>query len=72
MIRDAILQEVRAIREDIAKEHDYDVAAIFDMLRQTAANSERKHVDLSVSNTSKAAQRAVAATDEATPGRRHD
>jgi len=71
MIRDAILEEVRAIREGIAKEHDYDVAAIFEMLRQTAASSERKHVDLSVTTTSappKATQQAVA-TDEATPRR---
>ena len=68
MIRDAILEEVRAIREGIAKEHDYDVAAIFEMLGQTAADSRRKHVDLSMSTTSatpKADQQAVAADEVA-------
>ncbi len=71
MIRNAILEEVRAIREGIAKEHDYNVAAIFDMLRQTAASSERNHVNLSVTTTTappKAAEQAVA-VDEATPRR---
>jgi hypothetical protein len=71
MNRDPILDEVRSIREGIAKEHDYDVGAIFEMLRRSAASSRRVHVNLSTSETPdvpRAAQLGVAA-DEATPRR---
>ena len=69
MTRNAILDEVRTIREAIAKEHNYDMAAIFQMFRQ--ADSERPHVDLSASSKAavlKATPQAVAA-DEAAPRR---
>ena len=59
MIHDPILDEVRSIREAIARENDYDVGALFAMFRQTAANSGRTHVNLSASasiDTSGAAQ----------------
>lgn len=71
MIRNAILDEVRAIRDSIAQEHNYNVDAIFDMFRKAAASSDREHVNLSAairSATPQAAQEAVLA-DEATPRR---
>lgn len=71
MTRDPILEEVRTIREGIAKEHDYDLDSIFEMFRQNAANSDRAHVNLSASASSHgvlAAQLGVAA-DEASPRR---
>jgi hypothetical protein len=71
MNRDPILDEVRSIREAIAKEHDYDVGAIFDMFRRNAESSTRAHVNLVISATAdmpKAAQLGVAA-DEASPRR---
>ena len=71
MSRDPILDEVRTIREAIAKEHDYDLDAIFEMLRQSAASSGRAHVNLSASENSHrvvAAQLDVA-VDEASPRR---
>lgn len=49
MTRDPILEEVRAIREGIAKEHDYDLNSIFEMFRQNAASSGNVHVNLSAS-----------------------
>ncbi len=71
MSRDPILDDVRTIREGIAKEHDYDLDSIFEMLRQSAASSGRAHVNLSASANSHkaaAAQLGVAA-DEASPRR---
>jgi hypothetical protein len=66
MSRDPILDEVRTIREGIAKEHDYDLDSIFEMLRQSAACSGRARVNLSASANSHkvlAAQLGVAAVD---------
>jgi hypothetical protein len=71
MTRSAILDEVRAIREAIAQEHDYDVAAIFQMLKQMEMNSERTHVDLSSTSTTttpRTAQQVIGA-DEGAPRR---
>lgn len=71
MNRDPILDEVRSIREAIAKEHDYDVAAIFDMFRRNAESSTRPHVNLVTSATvdiPRAAQLGGAA-DEGSPRR---
>jgi hypothetical protein len=71
MSHDPILDEVRSIREAIAKEHDYNVSAIFAMFRQNAAASNRAHVNLSASTSigmSGAAQLGVAA-DESSPRR---
>jgi hypothetical protein len=68
MRRDPIIDEVRAIREDIAREHDYDLNSIFRMLRRN--ESSEGHVNLSPkwlhvreesSKTVKAAQHHVAA-----------
>jgi len=71
MIRNSILDEVRSIREAIAREHDYDVAAIFEMFRQYAAKSDREHVDLSASSRAgtPGAADLGAPADEALPHR---
>jgi hypothetical protein len=44
MSRDPIVDEVRAVRDAIARVHDYDIAAIFRMLREAEAKSGREHV----------------------------
>jgi hypothetical protein len=46
MSRDAIIDEVRAIRDAIAREHNYDLDSIFRMLREREATSGRPHVTL--------------------------
>lgn len=71
MSRDPILDEVRTIREGIAKEHDYDLDSIFEMLRQSAASSGRTHVNLSASTNSHkaAAAQLGVASDEPSPRR---
>jgi hypothetical protein len=42
MMRDSIVEEVRAIRDDIARQHNYDVQAIFEMLRAMEVESHRE------------------------------
>jgi hypothetical protein len=44
MSHDAVIDEVRATRDAIAREHDYDLDSIFRMLRTREATSERLHV----------------------------
>jgi hypothetical protein len=44
MTRDAIVEEVRAFRDEIAREYDYDIDAIFAALRQMEATSGGRHV----------------------------
>ena len=44
MSADAIIDEVRAIRDAIAREHNYDVDDIFHMLRQREATNKEPHV----------------------------
>ena len=46
MIRDAIVEEVRAVRDEIAKEHNHDIGAIFAALRKMEATSPGHHVSL--------------------------
>jgi hypothetical protein len=46
MIPDPIVEEVRAIRDEIAKEHNYDIDAIFEALRRLDATSVAHHVSL--------------------------
>jgi hypothetical protein len=71
MSRDPILDEVRTIRESIAKEHDYDLNSIFEMFRQNAASSSRVHVNLSTSTVTRVAEAAQlgVAADETSPRR---
>jgi hypothetical protein len=44
MTRDPIIDELRAIRDEIAREHNYDFDSLFQMLREAEAKSERVHV----------------------------
>lgn len=46
MSRDPIIDEVRAIRDAIAREHNYDLDSIFRMLRTREITSGRSHVTL--------------------------
>ena len=46
MTRDAIVDEVRAFRDEIAKEYDYDIGAIFAALRKMEATGQGHHVSL--------------------------
>ncbi len=50
MIHDPIVDEVRAIRDAIASEHNYDINAIFDMFRRMEAASGRPHETLPATN----------------------
>ncbi len=43
---DPIVHEVRKIRDAIAREHDYDLGSIFDMLRAREARSGTPHLEL--------------------------
>lgn len=64
MNRDTIIDEVRANREAIAREHDYDLASIFQMLVEAERQSERDHaspVPPKVDPVTAAAQLSVAA-----------
>jgi hypothetical protein len=44
MSHDSVIDEVRATRDAIAREHNYDLDSIFRMLRTREAKSERLHV----------------------------
>ena len=46
MSHDPIIDEVRAIRDTIAREHNYDLDSIFLMLRTRETTSGRLHVTL--------------------------
>ena len=46
MARDPIVEEVRAIRDAIAKEHGYDLKTYMRAMQQEAAKSGRKLVTL--------------------------
>jgi hypothetical protein len=46
MVRDPIVEEVRAIREALAKEHGYDVKAIVRALQRQEAGGGRRVVSL--------------------------
>ena len=50
MTRDAIIEEVRAFRDEIAKEYNYDIGAIFAALRKMEATSPGHHVSLAPRN----------------------
>lgn len=65
MTSDPIVDEVRAIRDAIAREHDYDLAAICRALREEASAAGIRTVTLpprraSSSDSENAAQQAVA------------
>ncbi len=46
MTKDPIVEEVRTIREEIARENNNDLPAIFAALRKLEAESNRLHVTL--------------------------
>jgi hypothetical protein len=46
MTRDPIVDEVRAARDKLAADHDYDLGAIFAALRAMAADSDVERVAL--------------------------
>jgi hypothetical protein len=69
MTRDPIVDEVRAARDELAADHDYDLAAIFATFRAMAADSDvervtlpRRPVHLAAVDPA-AAQQGVAADD---------
>ena len=69
MNRDPIVDEVRAIRDSIARQHNYDLDSIFRMLCDRQAMSERQYVSPpppSVEPMPRAAQLALGA-DEVPP-----
>ncbi|MDO8795630.1 MAG: hypothetical protein Q7J25_13535 [Vicinamibacterales bacterium] len=69
MSHDSIIDEVRAIRDAIAREHNYDLDSIFRMLRTREAASERLHVILppKLLQVAKATEPEVAAQQGAAP-----
>jgi hypothetical protein len=72
MKKDPVIDEVRAIRDGIAREYDYDLEAIFRMLRETEAKSGREHVSPpppKVDPLPEAAQRHVASDATLVPSR---
>ena len=44
MTRDVIVDEVRALRDDLAREYGYDIDAIFQALRRMEQASGKPHV----------------------------
>jgi hypothetical protein len=46
MSRDQIVDDVRAVRDKIAREHDYDLAAIFEALRALGRERSEGRVTL--------------------------
>ena len=46
MIPDPIVEEVRALRDEIAKEHEYDIDSIFQTLQRLDSTSPVQHVSL--------------------------
>lgn len=66
MKRDPIVEDVRAIRDEIAREHNYDLDSIFQMFRAVEEKSGREHVSPPpppVQPLPKAAQQHVAADE---------
>ena len=46
MIRDPIVEEVRAIRDELAKRHNYDIDAIVRALQKASVDEGRQLVSL--------------------------
>jgi len=65
MSQSPIVDEVRRIRESIAAEHDFDLRAIFTMLKQVGLQSGKQHVHFSPKriDVTEAAQQALAADE---------
>lgn len=56
MIPDSIVEEVRAVRDELAKEHGYDIDAIFEALRRLEATSSTPHVSFTARRVSEVEQ----------------
>ncbi|HEX4955427.1 MAG TPA: hypothetical protein VF017_18710 [Thermoanaerobaculia bacterium] len=69
MIRDAIITEVRAVREQMAEECGYDVHALFENFRRLEATSTTPHVSFISHPAEPAAARQAEAADRPTAGR---
>ena len=61
MIRDAIIEEVRAVRDQVAKEAGYDVHELFRAFRRDEATSSTRHVSFLVQSAEPAAAQQRAA-----------
>ena len=59
MSHDPIIDEVRAIRESIAQEHDNDLESLFSMLQEVASASGREHVSPTAPEATTTATRAA-------------
>ena len=59
MLRDPIVEEVRAIREAFAKEHGYDIKSIVQALQQEEARSGRRVLSLQPKRVKKQRERKV-------------
>ena len=46
MTKDPIVEEIRAVRDEIARENAYDLNAIFAALRKLEGESSRPHLTL--------------------------
>jgi hypothetical protein len=65
---DALIDEVRAIRDAIAREHNYDLDSIFRMLRDREAKSREPHVTLPPKRPAGHTEPAGAAQGDAADG----
>ena len=71
MTGDSIIDEIRTLRDEIAKEYDYDIDAIFVAFRQMEAAGRGRHVTLArreVSDRYRANAVEVAAQPGVAPG----
>jgi hypothetical protein len=59
MTNDPIVEEVRAVRDEIARENHYDLDTIFAMLRKAEEASGTPHVTLPPRNVDAAAARGA-------------
>jgi hypothetical protein len=71
MSHDPIIDEVRAIRESIAQEHDNDLESLFRMLQEAASASGRDHVsptppEVTTTATQAAHQRGAGGSEQPT------
>ncbi|HSS47591.1 MAG TPA: hypothetical protein VLX28_01470 [Thermoanaerobaculia bacterium] len=68
MERDPIIEEIHAVREAFAKEHNYDLAAMVATLRRHQCESGREVVSFAPRRLSTNELRPVEATSAAHPG----
>lgn len=59
MGQDEIIQEVRAIREDLAARHDYDVRALYEEAKRREREGGRKVIQLEPRRIEETTERSV-------------